>query len=301
MRTIAIVILHYSNAQDTLECILSLEKVIIPKSLQLQIIVVDNASPNEFKTTNKHVEVIRSKQNRGFTGGNNMGISYALSEGADFVIILNNDTTVDKHLAEEFLNAYEEFPQAALFAPKIYFSKGSEYHKSRYKTDQLGKVIWYAGGSIDWQDVAGRHIGVDQVDQGQFDTQVTIDFASGCCMCIPKQTFEKIGLFDEKYFLYYEDADLCLRIKKVGLQMIFVPKSILWHKNASSTGIGSTLQDYYISRNRMLFGMRYAPLRTKVALLKESMRLITNGRRWQKQGIADYYLGRFGKGSYKTL
>ena len=88
-------------------------------------------------------------------------------------------------------------------------------------------------------------------------------------------------------------------MKNRGWKVLYEPKGIVWHKVAQSSGIGSNLNDYFITRNRMLFGMRYASLRTKFALAKESIKLLLNGRKWQKIGVRDFYLGRFGRGSWE--
>ena len=118
-------------------------------------------------------------------------------------------------------------------------------------------------------------------------------------MLIKKEVLQRIGLFDEKYFLYYEDSDLSQRVKKVGYKIVYAPKAILWHKNAGSAGgSGSTLQDYYITRNRLFFGLQYVPFRAKLALVKESIVLLIKGRSWQKRGILDFYLGKLGRGSF---
>src|SRR5206468_7417532 len=117
-------------------------------------------------------------------------------------------------------------------------------------------------GKIDWNNVIGFHVGVDEVDTGQFDTPYDTETATGCCVLIKKSTLEKIGLLDEGYFMYYEDADYSMLLKRRGLKILYWPRAVLWHKNASAAGgSGSPLQEYYITRNRLLFGMRYAPLR----------------------------------------
>ena len=156
---------------------------------------------------------------------------------------------------------------------------------------------------MDGKNVLGHHRGVDEVDQGQYNKIEKTDFASGCCMLVRREVFEKaavpVGGFDERYYLYYEDADLSERAKLASFKILYAPKAILWHKNAGSAGgSGSSLQDYYITRNRLLFGMRYALLRSKIALLRESVGLLLNGRPWQNRGVIDFYLGRFGRGSY---
>lgn len=292
------IVLNYNGEKDTNECIKSLEKS-IQKSFELSIVVVDNASEKPFKPLNKNIILLKNTVNKGFSGGNNTGIRFALENNADYVLILNNDTLVDPHIIEELLVGANSDSQVGIVSPKIYFAKGYEYHKDRYKPEELGKVIWYAGGEMDWKNLIGHHTGVDEVDTGQYDKTTEIEYSSGCCMLVKKEVFEKIGYFDENYFLYYEDNDLSIRAKNFGFKIMYVPKAIVWHKNAGSVGgSGSELQDYYITRNRLLFGIRYAPLRTKIALIKESISFYLNGRKWQKKGVSDFYQRKFWKGSF---
>lgn len=154
---------------------------------------------------------------------------------------------------------------------------------------------------MDWDNVLGGNRGVDEVDLGQYDKTEETDFATGACMFIRRDALEKAGLFDEKYFMYLEDVDLCQRTREAGFGVMYAPKGYLWHKVARSSGIGSSLNDYYLTRNRLLFGMRYAKLRAKGALLREAFKLLLFGRKWQRQGVLDFYLGRFGRGNFVTL
>ncbi len=206
---------------------------------------------------------------------------------------------VDKDLVTELIKAAKKYPKAGALSPKIYFAKGYEFHKDRYKESELGKVIWYAGGDIDWNNVYGKTRGVDEVDKGQFDKTGETDFVTGTCTLLRRKTLEDTGFFDKKYFMYYEDTDLSQRMKKKGWKILYVPKAKLWHKVAQSSGIGSNLNDYFTTRNRLLFGLRYAKFRAKLALVKESIKFLFTGRKWQKIGARDFYLGRFGKGSWK--
>lgn len=301
---IAIVVLNFNGTQDTIDCLKSINKLDI-KDFELLTIVVDNASTDEFKVQSSEfkvgeIKIIRNEQNSGFTGGNNVGIKYALSNGADYIFVLNNDTILDKNVLIELLKVSQFDQIAGIVIPKIYFAPGFEFHKDRYKKAEQGRVFWYAGGIMDWNNVLGRHRGVDEIDKGQYNNLSETDYASGCAMFIKKEALGKAGLFDERYFLYYEDADLSIRIKKAGFKIIYAPEAVIWHKNAGSVGgSGSILQDYYTIRNRLLFGIKYAPLRAKLALIKESIKLLINGREWQKQGVIDFYFGKFGKGSYK--
>ncbi len=303
MKKVFIVILNYRGHNDTFELLSSLQKI-RKDNFSLNTIVVDNYPEDQIKIDEKNykdlnLKVIYNNKNLGFSGGNNVGIRHSLENGADYVLLINNDTYVDPNFVEELLKVAESEKESGIVVPKIYFAKGFEYHK-KYKETELGRVIWYAGGNMDWANVIGFHRGVDEVDDGQFSQIVETQIASGCCLMLKRELLEKIKGYDDKYFLYYEDADLSMRTIKKGYKILFTPKSIIWHKNAqSSGGSGSGLQDYYISRNRMIFGFEYASMRAKFALFRESIKLILIGRSWQRKGIIDFYIGNFGKGSFK--
>ncbi len=293
---ISIVVLNYKGLKNTLECLDSLKKM-DKNGHKVEIIVVDNNSRDTSKEVLSKVEDIiflSSEKNLGYTGGNNIGIKEALRKNADFILILNNDVICDKYLLKNLVLSSKE---ASIISPKILFEAGFEFHKNRYKKEQLGKVIWYAGAEIDWQNIIGVHTGVDQVDEGQFAKAQQIDLATGACMFVKKEVFEKIGYFDEKYFLYLEDMDFCVRSKKAGFKIHFEPKAVLWHKNAGSTGgSGSGLQDYYITRNRLLFAFKYAKLKTKIAVLKQVIAQVT--QKAKRQALLDFLTLNFGKGNY---
>jgi len=310
MKKVAIVILHFINQKLTSDCLESVKKL-QTSNFKLQTIVVNN-NPKEnlkdLKTKFSGFVFLNTGVNLGFAEGNNVGIRKALQDGADYVFVVNNDTILDKNLLVQLfkvasLNDKQSLllrNKTAILGPKIYFAPGYEYHKERYEKNERGKVFWYAGGLIDWHNILTSHRGVDEVDKGQYNYQIETDYVSGCAMFVKREVFEKIGLFNKRYFLYLEDVEFCQRAKKAGFKVVYTPKAKLWHANAGSSAVGGSLQDYYLTRNRMLFGIRYAPWRTKLALFKESIGLLFTGRRWQKAGIRDFYLRKFSKGSYEA-
>lgn len=304
MKKLYVIVLHYSGRENTIECLKSLVKSRVPQGFSFTFVVVDNNSVDNLGSGIKKefpgLVLIQNKKNLGYSGGNNVGIKYALSQGAEYVLLLNNDTIVQRDSAFELIMALRE-KDGDVVCPKIYFEKGFEYHKDNYSQKDLGKVFWFAGAQMDWKNVIGFHTGVDEVDRGQYDSQVEIEFITGACFLVKAEVFKNVGVFDDSFFLYYEDADLSMRIKKQNYKIIFASKSIIYHKNAGSSGSGSPLQDYYITRNRLLFGLRYAPLRARVALIKEGLRIIMRGRKWQKKGVIDYFTHNLGKGSYKSV
>ncbi|MFC1625709.1 glycosyltransferase family 2 protein [Patescibacteria group bacterium] len=295
---ISVIILSWNRKQDTLETIKSL-LTSNTKGFELEIMVVDNGSKDGSVDMLKKqpVRLIELSENIGFAGGNNVGMKDALKRGIDYIALLNDDTLVDKNLVKNILNEHIKHPKAGAISPIIYFAKGFEY-KKKYKESDLGKVIWYAGGDIDWDNVYGSNHGVDEVDKGQFDKTRQTDFATGCFVMYKSKAIKEVGLYNERYFAYMEDADHAQRLKKAGWEVLYSPKGHLWHKVSQSSGIGSELNDYFLTRNRMLFGMEHASLRTKFALLRESIKLLLIGRKWQKIGIRDYFLRRLGKGSW---
>lgn len=284
-----IVILNYKGLDNTLECLQSIKHF-----KDLLIVVVDNFSQdNSVPTLEKQsgIVLLKNSDNLGYSGGNNVGIRYCIKEACDLVVILNNDTILRGTTITELIAGSKK---SDIVSPKIYFAKGFEYHKNRYREKDMGNVIWYAGGRIDWENVIGIHEGVDQIDSGQFNLARDIDYATGACFLIKKAVFDKIGLFDEKYFLYLEDMDLSVRAKKAGFKIMYQPTATLWHKNASSSGgSGSKLQDYYISRNRLLFAFKYAKPKTKIAVLKQIITQSTNSAR--RGALVDFLTFNFGK------
>ena len=263
MVKVFVVILNWNRPDDTVECLESINRLSVV-GYQLSVVVVDNASSDDsiekIQNDKLKFKIIENKENLGFAGGNNVGIKYAIKNGADYVMVLNNDTIVHPDLVLRIIEATKKHSNFGVASPKIYFEREFEFHKERYKKDDLGKVIWYAGGQIDWDNVYGKTRGVDEVDKGRYDEVEETDFATGTCMFLSRKALEKVGLFDEKYFMYYEDTDLSLRIKKAGFKVLYIPKAVVWHKVAQSSGIGSKLNDYFTTRNRLLFGMRYARL-----------------------------------------
>lgn len=304
MKQIVISIIDYKGKENTLSCLKSLDTMLIPKGFTVSVVVINNypqevlSIKNDYK--NFELSVIQNTENSGFSGGHNRGIAFAKEKNAEYVLILNNDITVDKNLLVGLTEVAEENKEIGIVVPKIYFSKGSEYHKDRYSEKEKGHVFWYAGGLIDWDNMIASHRGVDEVDHGQYDLTEETQFATGCCMLLRVDVADKIRGFDERYFLYLEDLDLNMRVKSEGYKVFYAPKAYMWHQNAGSTGgSGSKLQDYFTTRNRLLFAYTYASARTRFALFRENIRLLRTGREWQKNGVVDYYLQRFGKGRFK--
>lgn len=300
---VVISILHFENEKDTIACLNSILDQEL-NSIEIKTYVLDNGSQKKFVIDEKKYEkinltLLRSDTNTGFTGGHNRIYDKVSDTKFDSLLLLNNDSLLRKDTIKELVNGLDDHSIGAV-VPKIYFTKGKEFHNDRYNENDRGSVIWFAGGKIDWGNVQSLHIGVNEVDTGQFDNVSEIDFATGACLLVRRKVIEKIGLFDEKYFLYYEDADFSVRIRNSGYKILYYPKAVLWHNNAGSSSSGSELHDYYLTRNRMLFGMKYAPSSVKIHLLKESLRLGISGRKWQKEGIKDYFTMRFGKGSFMS-
>jgi len=299
MIKVCVVVLDYNSGKYIDACLQSLQKL---KYANYSVLVIDNASTDgSGKLVSKRYpdfKIISSSKNLGYAGGNNLGLKYAIKNNFDAVWIVNPDIVVDKDALSQLVEEVKRNDKIAVVGSKVYFQAGYEFHKDRYAKKDLGHVIWYAGGKMDWKNVYANHIGMNEVDTGQYDSPTAVDFLTGASIFIKTAVLKKVGLIDEKYFLYYEENDLCQRIIQAGYILKYCPDSIVWHANAQATVAGSDLVDYYTTRNRMLFGMRWAPWRTKMALIPESLRLMISGRPWQRRGIIDYYLGNFGKGSY---
>lgn len=335
MATVAIILLNYNSTRLTKKCVKSL---LATKDEQdtYHVLIWDNASHQEPSAEDfPGCQLVRSPKNLGFAAGNNQAVKAVLkTQNPDYLLIVNNDTRITKGMVRQLITTYESASDVGIVLPKIYFEKGFEFHQKEYDPSKLGKILWFAGGGIDWRNVILFHKGVDEVDRGQFDidtssflsqtsqgvgqkieqllfenaalqqlvgaqstkpTHYDTQFATGCCFLISPAVWKKLRGFDEKYFMYYEDADLSLRLRKLQKKIVFEPRATLYHLNAgSSGGSGSTLHLYYQTRNRLRFGLKYASLKAKLLLLLEARRQYSQGTEAVKLGILHALEGRWG-------
>lgn len=291
------IIVNWNGIADTLNCLESLSNI-NKTYANLTVLVVDNGSTNnsvvQIHKKYPNMTVLETGKNLGFTGGNNVGFEYALSHNADFIWMLNNDTIVHKDVLS-FVKNFED-PTVGACGSKIYFAKGHEYHQDRYKASDHGNVLWYAGGNIDWDNIFASHRGVDEVDQGQYDSTEETSFITGCSFIVRADVVRSVGKLDDAYYLYLEDLDWSLRIQRAGYKTLYVPTSTLWHVNAGSSGKpGNPLHEYYFTRNRLLLGFRYATSRTKFALVREAFRFFIGASEVRRKAVRDALFGKFGK------
>jgi len=233
---VSIVILNLERYELTVDCVRSLLSCTFR---DFSIIVVDNGtkhdSVNILRTTFPGLKVIAVGENLGFNGGNNVGLREALEEGGEYLLFLNNDTIVDKGFMEPLLKALSEIPGAGAVSPAIY------YH-------DFPDEIWCCGDKINLYSgfpTMGKPCrkGLDIIPS---------EYYSGCAFLMKAEVLKKIGSFDEDYFLYGDDIDLSLRLRKMGYGLYFIPKSRIWHRTSKTTGSDSYVYMYYTSRASLL-------------------------------------------------
>ena len=245
---VSIIILNWNGLGDTVHCLESLNKITYPS---YDIIVVDNGSEGndagilreEFKD---HINIIENDKNYGFAEGCNIGMRYALKNSApDYILLLNNDTTVAPDFLAEMVKIAENDPLIGIAGPKIYFS------------DEPNK-IQSVGIQIDLRTGESLSVGLNKIDVGQFDEIREVDWVYGCALLIKRTTIEDIGLLDPAYFAYVEEVDWCIRCKKSGYKVVFIPKARIWHKGHFTPDELFGLPLYYTTRNQFLFMWKHS-------------------------------------------
>lgn len=242
-----IIVLNWNGRDDTLECLRSLQKLDYP---DFEAVVVDNGSTDgsedAIRSSFPSVRFIQTGNNLGYAGGNNVGIRFALSQGAEYVWLLNNDTTVDPKALTALVEISKSDPRIAFVGSKIYF-----YDKP--------DIIWCAGGTIDL-DNGGRtdHPGFCQQDKGQFDRISDVGYVSGCSLLASRAAIDAIGFIPEEYFLYFEETDWNLAAQKKGYRTVIAPASRVWHKHELVGNYADRMM-YYLFRNRVRIVAKYAP------------------------------------------
>lgn len=231
-----IVILNYNGYRDTIECVKSIEDITYKN---YKIVIVDNASTDDSekmlnKSFSKH-HIIQTGKNLGFAGGNNIGIKYAIQNNAEYILLLNNDTIVDKDFLGYLVKGFSLHENVGMVGAKIYYY-------------DMPNKVWYAGGKFNRLRAKGEHCVID------IDTNYKeVEFITGCLQLISVNALKKVGLMEEKYFLYYEDVDYCFRFMDNGYKLIYSKESKIYHKCGGSANYKSPLSIFYSNRNRYIF------------------------------------------------
>lgn len=242
-----IITVNWNGRQMTLDCIESLRRATYGNR---HIVVVDNASADgsvdAIRERYPDVAVLPLAENRRFAGGTNAGLQYALARGANLLLVLNNDTTVDPGFLDPLVERILADSAVGIVAPKILYHSAPD-------------LLWYAGGEISFWGGRMRHRGIREPDRGQHDTPGETDYATGCCLLVRSELVHAIGLLDESYYMYTEDADWCMRARRAGYRIVYEPRAKVWHRlSVSAGGHLSRFKMVNKARGTITFFARYA-------------------------------------------
>ncbi len=288
------VVLNTNRCQDTLACLASLSASTYGNH---QVVVLDNASTDSsvaaIQAAYPAVRVIGLSENRGYAGNNNAGIRHALALGADWVLVLNEDTLLDRHCLERLVAAGEAGARIGIVGPLVY------HHDEP-------QVIQSAGGRLDrrWQ---ASHAAQNQPDTGQLQGPQTVDWLTGCAILVRRALIDEIGLLDERFYYYWEEVDWCLRARQAGWGLRLVPEAKLWHKGVQRRYRPGANVAYYNTRNRfLLLAKHHASPAAWLCAGWQSLRALASlsfSPRWRGQrqareavwqGLIDFGLRRWG-------
>jgi GT2 family glycosyltransferase len=237
-----VVVLNWNLKDDTMACVESIQAGTYANH---RIVIVDNGSQDDsVRTLTGHfgtaVDLIASEENLGFAGGANVGIRHALDRGADYVLLLNNDTIAAPNLIEILADTAASCSRETVLGPAICY----------YDDPQR---FWRLGAVHRWGLPVPVEIGHDAPDTGQFTAPFEVDYVTGCAMWVPAQIFERVGLLNQDFFMYYEDADFCWRVREAGFDVVVVPEARIWHKISRSSRQVPRSTGYHHTRNRVIF------------------------------------------------
>ncbi len=241
--TISVVILNYNGAATLRACLHSVFSQQLPDTVRLHVIVVDNASTDDSLVIARQnfpaVECIKNARNVGFAAGNNVGIRFALERGTDYVFLLNNDAVLAPRALAALVRARTR--RAAIYCPLITTPNGD---------------VWYAGAKMRPLRMRVVHNRTRPRSQQRRRTAI----ATGCAMLIHKDVFTAIGLLNESYFLYYEDADFARCAARNNIPTYLVPTAQVVHKEVSNRTDARPTKIYWLTLSAILFFSAHAPL-----------------------------------------
>lgn len=216
------IILNYNGRDLTADCLACFSG--IPQGYSL--IVVDNGSRNGdgqfLKRMFPHIHLIESKENLGFAGGNNLGIEYALDQGVEFVLLLNNDTLFEEDFIAPLISELERDDTLGAVQPKIFFNHDRN-------------LIWNAGGVFNPWLGFSYTLGEGALDHWKFQKDKKVDWITGCCILVRANVIREVGLLDHRFFMYQEDVDWSLRMRSQGYGLGYVPKAKIYHIAGASS------------------------------------------------------------------
>jgi hypothetical protein len=232
-------ILNYNGAQDTIECVQSLKET---SYNNVDIIVIDNGSTDDseniIRSAHQDITIVQTGSNLGFCGGNNFGINIAIKRNPKYILLLNNDTIVEPNFLEPMVSALECDEKATVAGGTIC------YYPEKEK-------VWYAGGKfVFWRASSFSYYSGKNIKRVNKLRTQKVSFITGCMMLIRAQVLRAVGFLDEKYFMYFEDAEFSLRMIHAGFHLLYVPQSRIYHKIHNRND--QLLPMYYTVRNRLL-------------------------------------------------
>jgi len=265
---ISIVIVTWNRKKQITKCLDSVKKIIYPS---LEVIVVDNNSTDgtaeEIEQNFPEVILVKNEENLMAAGGRNMGIRQAKG---DFIFFLDSDNVVDKNVVCELVRVISQNTKIGVVGPKMYYYRDPNR-------------IWFAGAEINLLTSKTTYIGHNETDRGQYNQiRETGHFPNA--FLVRKDVIEKIGDFDEQYFIMYEESDFCLRANKAGFSVLYVPTAKVWHdvplpSETANTlgyrGLGDKQRAYWLARNRILFMKKNARFYSYIIFLSVFLPLFT--------------------------
>lgn len=243
---VMLVVLNWNGRDDTLRCLSSIKNLTYSN---YSVVVVDNGSSDNSVSaigdSFPDLRIIETGKNLGYAGGNNVGIKHALNNGADYILVLNNDTVVESSLLDSLVTASEVLPKPAIIGSAIYYLNDPD-------------VLWYRGGRWDSSKRKLIHEGYGHPLDNKSPTIREVDYVTGCALFAHRSIFEALGGFDESYFLTYEETDFCYRARSIGYRSFVTTRAKLWHSvSASFGGSESPLIRYFMTRNSLLWAKNH--------------------------------------------
>lgn len=300
---ISILVLNQNGGKYIPPCLDSITKLDTgPHKLQFSFID-NNSTDDSINLVRKKYPQFTIYQNPsdiGYSQGINRCLQSGIEDENEYFWLIGSNVIIAPNCLKFFLSDHKSNSREGILTCKVYFNPGHEQYPERYRPEDLGKIVWYAGGSIDWSSISPINRGIHEVDQGQYEYDIQTDFFTKACTLIKRQVIEQVGHFAPEYFYHLAEIDYSVRTTKVGYKIIYLHGPTAWYSPDQSIEKNLNLDDYFSTRNKLLLGLRYAPLYNKIALFQRAYNLLQYGGPEQKKGLKDYFSHQLGSGVYQS-
>jgi GT2 family glycosyltransferase len=284
---VSVIVINNNGAANLSNCLISVSRLTDSEMLS-DIVVVDMGSSDDslaiLKKSFPHIQIVMCPQNYGRGDAANRGIRHVIPSHADYIWIIDSHVNVDKDSMQQLITVAEKHRDSVVFGHRII----------------IDHQLWYAGAKIDWETLNYTYLGQGEKDTGLYTELTPTDLVPLESFFARSIIFKEVGFFNPDYFVFYDTLDFAQRCRRIGWRILFLPQPVVTIVSDPASTLSSSAKEYFLTRNRIYFGLKYGDFSAQLKLLVKAVKLYFSGTPWQRRAVLDVLSKNLGPGSYEA-